>query len=163
MQIQVDSREKARAITKIICEFQKQEVKHFISKMYIGDYCNLHNPLVLIDRKQNITEIAGNATEPRKNVEIDGKILRLNRFEKELYRLKKIGGKMFILIEQDKIDGKKIETLEDVILWENKHGTVQGDRIYRILKSWQNKHNIEYVFCAKRDTGKRIIELLRGD
>ena len=150
MQIQIDSREKARAIEKIICEFQKQEVKHFISKMYIGDYCNLLNPLVLIDRKQNIAEIAGNACKGH------------DRFKRELCRLDDIGGKMYILIEQDKIDGKKITSLEDIILWEPKHGTIMGDRIYRVLKSWQNKHNIEYVFCAKKDTGKRIIELLGG-
>jgi hypothetical protein len=37
-----------------------------------------------------------------------------------------------------------------------------GNRIYRSLKSWQNKHNIEYVFCSKRETGKKIIELLGG-
>ena len=151
MQIQVDSREKARAIEKIICEFQSQDIKYFISKMYIGDYCNHSNPLVLIDRKQNINEIAINAVSGH------------DRFKRELIRLDDIGGKMYILIEQDKIDGKRIQSLEDVILWENKHGAVQGDRIYRILKSWQNKHNIEYMFCAKKDTGKRIIELLGGE
>lgn len=148
MQIQIDSREKARAIGKIICEFQKQEVKYFISKLYIGDYCNLNNPLVLIDRKQNIAEIAQNA--------ISGH----TRFKSELIRLDDIGGKMYILIEQDKIDKKPITCLEDIILWAPKYGEVMGDRIYRILRSWQNKHNIEYVFCAKKDTGKRIIELL---
>ena len=150
MQIQIDSREKARAIEKIICEFQKQNVKHFISKMYIGDYCNLLNPLVLIDRKANIAEIAGNACKGHA------------RFKRELCRLDDIGGKMYILIEQDKIDGKPITCLEDIILWAPKYGEIMGDRIYRILKSWQNKHNIEYVFCAKRNTGKKIIELLGG-
>jgi ERCC4-type nuclease len=151
MQIQIDSREKARAIEKIVCEFQRQDIKHFISKMYIGDYCNLHNPLVLIDRKQNIAEIAQNA--------ISGH----DRFKNELIRLDSIGGKMFILIEQDKIDKKRITCLEDVILWSPKYGDIKGDRIYRILKTWQNKHNIEYVFCAKKDTGKRIIELLQTE
>ena len=150
MQIQIDSREKARAIEKILCEFQRQNVKYFISKMYIGDYCNLEKPLVLIDRKQNISEIAQNAVSGH------------TRFKAELERMKSIDAKMYILIEQDKIDGKKISGLEDIILWENKHGAVQGDRIYRILKCWQNKYNIEFLFCKKADTGKRIIELL-GD
>lgn len=150
MQIQVDSREKARAIKKILQEFERQDIKHFISKLYIGDYCNLKNPLVLIDRKQNIAEIAQNATSGHK------------RFKNELLRLDSIGGKMYILIEQDKIDGKPIKGLEDIILWAPKYGDIMGDRIYRVLKSWQNKHNIEYVFCAKRNTGKKIIELLRS-
>jgi ERCC4-type nuclease len=149
MQIQIDSREKARAIQKILHEFKRQEIKHFVSKLYIGDYCNLQNPLVLIDRKQNISEIAQNATSGHK------------RFKNELLRLDSIGGKMFILIEQDKIDGKPIKGLEDIILWAPKYGEIMGDRIYRVLKSWQNKHNIEYVFCSKRNTGKMIIELLK--
>ena len=147
--IQVDSREKPKAIEKILCEFQRQGVKNFRSKLYIGDYCNIHNPLVLIDRKQDIQEIAQNATTDHA------------RFKAELCRLDDIGGKMYILIEQDKIDGKPITCLEDVILWAPKYGEVMGDRIYRILKSWQNKHNIEYVFCSKRNTGKKIIELLQ--
>jgi len=150
MQIQIDSREKAHAIDKILCEFQRQDIKYFISKMYIGDYCSLTNPLVLIDRKQNIQELAQNC--------ISGH----DRFKRELCRLDDVDGKMYILIEQDKIDGKPITCLEDLILWAPKHGTIMGDRIYRILRSWENKHNIEYVFCSKRQTGAKIIELLKG-
>ena len=150
MQIQIDSREKVHAIDKILCEFQRQDIKYFISKMYVGDYQSLTNPLVLIDRKQNIAEIAGNAT------------IGHDRFKRELIRLDEIGAKMYILIEQDKIDGKRIEGIEDIILWAPKHGTIMGDRIYRILRAWENKHNIEYVFCSKRQTGAKIIELLKG-
>ena len=62
MIIQIDSREKPRAISKIIAEFDKQGIKHFISKMYVGDYCDHENPSTIIDRKQNIAEIAQNAT-----------------------------------------------------------------------------------------------------
>lgn len=150
MQIQIDSREKARAIKKVLAEFERRDIKHFVSKMYIGDYVSLENPLVLIDRKQNIAEIAQNAISGHK------------RFKAELERLDSIGGKMYILIEQDKIDGKPIQGLEDLILWAPKYGEIFGDRIYRILKAWQNKHNIEYVFCSKRNTGKEIIRLLSG-
>ena len=148
--IQVDSREKALAIEKILCEFQRQEVKYFISKLYIGDYCNPENPFLLIDRKRNLNEMAQNC--------ISGHA----RFKRELQRLDEVDGKMYILIEQDKIDGKPITSLEDLILWAPKYGEIMGDRIYRILKAWQNKHNIEYIFCSKRETGKKIIELLRG-
>ena len=146
-----DTREKARAIKKIICEFQSQDIKYFPTKLFVGDYMCPENPLTFIDRKQNIAEIAQNAGKGH------------DRFKKELVRLTDIGGKMFILVEQDKIDGKKIMGIEDIILWENKHGAMTGDRVYRILKGWENSHNIEYIFCSKRNTGKRIIELLRGD
>lgn len=143
-----DSREKARAIEKILCEFQKQGIQHFSTKLFVGDYMCPNNPLTFIDRKQNIGEIAQNA--------VGGHA----RFKAELDRAKSIEAKMYILIEQDRIDGKKIESLEDVILWENRYGEVQGERIYRILKCWENKYDIKFVFCKKADTGKKIIELL---
>lgn len=150
MQIQIDTREKARAIRKIVDEFDRQGVRYISSKMYVGDYCDLEHPLVIIDRKQNIAELAQNATSGH------------DRFKRELTRLDEMGAKMYILIEQDKIDGKKIESIEDIMLWDSKFGSVQGPRIYRILHAWQHTHNVEYVFCNKRNTGKEIIRLLGG-
>ena len=143
-----DSREKARAIKKIISEFESHGIQHFSTKLFVGDYMCPNNPLTFIDRKQDVNEIAQNAVAGN------------TRFKAELDRMKCIGAKMYILIEQDQIDGKKIESLEDIILWENKYGAVQGERIYRILKCWENKYDIKFVFCKKADTGKKIIELL---
>ena len=119
--------------------------------MYIGDYQSLDNTRLIIDRKQSIAEVAQNATVGH------------TRFKNELLRLDSINGKMYILIEQDRIDRKSITRLEDVISWKPKYGLVKGDRIYRIMRAWQNCHNIEYVFCAKRDTGNKIIELLKNE
>ena len=116
--------------------------------MFVGDYCDLSNPLVIIDRKQNIAELAQNATSQH------------DRFKRELLRLDEIGGKMYILVEQDKIDGVKIRSLEDVMMWKPRFGKIIGLQIYRILSAWQHKHSIEYVFCSKANTGKEIIRLL---
>ena len=52
MNIQIDSREKARAIRKIVAEFDRQGVDHFVSKLYVGDYMNYDNPRLIIDRKR---------------------------------------------------------------------------------------------------------------
>ena len=87
MQIQIDSREKSRAIKKIVEEFDKQDIRYFVSKLYVGDYINMERPLVIIDRKQNIAEIAANATSGHKRV------------KKELIRLDEMGAKMYFLIE----------------------------------------------------------------
>lgn len=150
MQIQIDSREKARAIKKIIGEFERQNIPHFVSKLYVGDYCNLLNPLVIIDRKQNVAEIAQNATSGH------------GRFKRELERLRGIGGKMYILIEQDKDGERPLQQLSDIILWKPKYGKILGEQIYKILANWQSKYEIEFIFCSKKDTGKKIIELLKG-
>lgn len=150
MMICIDSREKPRAITKIIDEFKTQNVKYFISKLYVGDYVNMENPLVFLDRKQNIAEIAQNATSGHARV------------KRELERLKKIGGKMYFLIEQDRIGSKRIKSLDDIMLWTPKYGTINGMQIYKVLRAWLAKYDIEYVFCGKKNTGKEIIRLLGG-
>lgn len=152
MIIQIDSREKARAIEKILREFDKQGVKHISSKLYAGDYIDMEHPLLIIDRKQNIREIASNVTSEHK------------RFKAELEKVKEIGAKMIILIEEDTIDGKPIESLEDIMLWEPKpgQGTVSGMRVYKILANWVRVYPLEVQFCNRRYTGKRIIEILGG-
>ena len=152
MIIQIDSREHARAIEKILREFDKQGVKHISSKLYAGDYVDMEHPLLIIDRKQNIREIASNVTSEHK------------RFKAELEKVKEIGAKMIILIEEDTIDGKPIESLEDIMLWEPKpgQGTVSGMRVYKILANWVRVYPLEVQFCNKRHTGKRIIEILGG-
>ena len=60
MIIQIDSREKARAIKKIVEEFDKQGITHPVSKLMVGDYMNYDNPRLIIDRKQNLTELCSN-------------------------------------------------------------------------------------------------------
>lgn len=62
MIIQIDSREKARAIKKILAEFDRQDIKHPISKLLVGDYMNYDNPRVIVDRKQNLSELCSNVT-----------------------------------------------------------------------------------------------------
>lgn len=149
MQIQIDSREKSRAIRKILAEFDRQDVKWFVSKLYVGDYINMERPLVIVDRKQNIAELAQNATSGH------------DRVKRELQRLDEMGAKMYFLIEQNTIDGTPITGLEDILLWKPKYGEIVGERVYRILKAWEHKHQVEYVFCSKKQTGAEIIRLLQ--
>ena len=60
MVIQIDSREKARAIRKIVAEFDRQGIIHPVSKLMVGDYMNYDNPRLVIDRKQNLSELCSN-------------------------------------------------------------------------------------------------------
>lgn len=151
MFILIDSREKPRAISNIISEFEKCGVKYATNKLFVGDYQNPTNPLILLDRKANIAEIAQNATSGHA------------RLKKELGRLDDIGGRMYFLIEQDRIDGKPIGCLEDIILWAPRYGDIVGERVYKVLSAWKYKHNVDYVFCNKKNTGKEIIRLLGGE
>lgn len=103
MVIQIDSREKARAITKIVETFNQNNIKHPVSKLMVGDYMNYDNPRLIIDRKQNLSELCSNVCQDHE------------RFRKELIRANENGIQMIFLIEH----GKGVERLEDVIWWEN--------------------------------------------
>lgn len=154
MIIQIDSREKAKAIKKIIAEFERQNVKYYVSKLYVGDYMSLDNPHVLIDRKQNLSEICGN---------VGGSTAEHERFRNELLRAKDAGLSVIILIEH----GDGVKCLEDVQLWDNPRlkthpNATTGVKLYKILKTMRDKYDLRFEFCNKDQTGQRIIELLNG-
>lgn len=162
MIIQIDSREKARAIKKIIKTFDEKDVKHPVSKLMVGDYMDYDNPRLIIDRKQNLSELCCNVCQDHE------------RFRKELLKANENGIKIIFLVEH----GKGIETLEDVVWWENPRGmkrqqnketgkwetvktkAMTGRTLYKVLCTIQRKYKCEFLFCEKNDTGKKIIELL---
>lgn len=150
MVIMVDTREKQHAIEGILKYFSSHNIKTISSKMYVGDYCDYFNPEVVVDRKQSIREIASNCTT------------EIKRFEAEIKRYHEIGGRIVFLITENKIDGKDITSLEDVMLWQPKEGqgTVSGMTVYKKLAYLKNKYHVDFQFCSKRDAGKRIVEIL---
>lgn len=152
MIIQVDTREKARAIQKILAEFDKQGIKYFSSKLPVGDYISLENAKLAIDRKQNLLELCNNVCQQHK------------RFIAEIERANEYGIKLVILVEH----GGKIKSMDDVLDWENPRLkesplAVSGERLYRILTMIQNKYGVEFRFCSKQITGKRIVEILSDE
>ncbi|MCU6748563.1 ERCC4 domain-containing protein [Faecalicatena acetigenes] len=165
MDIQIDSREKARAIRKIIKTFDEEGINYFSSKLLVGDYMNLDNPRLIIDRKQNLQELCGNVCQQHE------------RFKKELIRARQAGIRLVILVEH----GPDIKSIEDVYFWKNprKHEVrwkwengrrvkyvvsakaVDGDQLYKSLCTMRDRYNVEFEFCKKSDTGKEIIRILR--
>ena len=166
MDIQIDSREKARAIRNIIKTFDESGVNHFSSKLLVGDYMNLDNPRLIIDRKQNLQELCGNVCQQHE------------RFKRELIKAMEANIKLIVLVEH----GPDIKSIEDVYFWQNprKHEVrrrvingkrekyvvsakaVDGNQLYKSLCTIRDRYNVRFEFCQKKDTGKRIIELLEG-
>ena len=81
MDIQIDSREKAKAIQKIIKEFDKRNINYFSSKLLVGDYMNLDNPRLIIDRKQNLSEVCSNVTQQHERFKAE--LIRAHRSQVE--------------------------------------------------------------------------------
>lgn len=151
----VDSREKPKAINTILKEFEKRGRKYSISKLFIGDYMEYSNPLLIVDRKQNIGELAKNCTADHA------------RFRAELERARDVGAELIILVEQNRYKDRErwihVETIEDLMLWESPHTTIRGEKVYRVLRAWMAKYPIRIEFCDKRNTGARILEILYGN
>jgi hypothetical protein len=180
--IQIDSREKARAITKIVAEFDHQGVKHYISKLWAGDYMSLDNPRLMIDRKQNLSEYCANTCQNH------------DRFRNELIRAQENGIKLIILIEHS----NRIKSIDDVETWENPRRYVKrklwiedelltdesgneywetgywkewieetkamtGKTLAQVMRTQERKYGCKFMFCDKLHTGKRIIEILGGE
>ncbi len=152
MTIQVDSREKARAIKNILKTFDDSGTAYFVSKLYVGDYQSLDNPRLVVDRKQNLLELAQNVCQGHK------------RFVAELQRAKDAGIKVIILCEH----GYGIKELSDVNRWYNPRLkssplAVSGQRLFKILYAIQHKYDVDFVFCDKSETGNKIIEMLGAE
>ena len=152
--ILVDSREKPKAITGILDYFERNGIEYEVSKLLFGDYMEYSRPQLVVDRKQNIAELAKNCTREHE------------RFRRELERVSKTGSKLIILVEQnrykDRDEWVQVRQIVDLIRWESPHTMVRGEKIYRVLASWCAKYPVEVRFCDKRATGKQIVNILYG-
>lgn len=146
MVIQVDSRE--QKYDHVVKYFDSQGIKWVRSKCVVGDYVNLENPMVVIDRKKDLQEVAGNVTKDHA------------RFVRELELAKDLGYRLIVLVEEP-----NITTLTNVCSWYNfrkrtNPKAISGKTLYKIMKTMSDKYGFEWQFCKKADCGKKIVELL---
>lgn len=148
----IDSREKPKAIERTLQYFRDHGIEYEVSKLLFGDYMDWNRPDLVIDRKQNIAELAKNCT------------VEHERFRRELERCKKAGSTLVILVEQNRYKDRgewiQVETISDLIRWSSPHTMVRGEKVYRVLASWTAKFPLRVEFCDKRQTGRRIEEIL---
>jgi len=167
MQIIVDTREHASEWFRISKQFDELGVKYFRSKLYCGDYQNMDNARLVVDRKKDLQELCGNVCQQHE------------RFKAELLRAIEQGIKIVILCEH----GPDIKSIEDVWFWQNprKHRViwrtvngqriktvvsekaVDGNQLYKSLCTIRDRYNVDFVFCTKAETGQKIVEILSND
>lgn len=149
MTIQIDSREHQKERERIESQFDRLGIKHFVSKIYCGDYMSLDNARSVVDRKKNLQELCGNVCQQHE------------RFVRELKRAQDAGIHITILCEH----GGDIKHLEDVYFWNNPRlktspRATTGHTLYRILSTIRDKYDVDFEFCDKRSTGRRIAKIL---
>lgn len=149
MELIVDTREKPQELVRIEPQLIAAGATIAHSKLYCGDYMSLDNARHVVDRKKDLNELCGNVCQQHE------------RFRAELARAQEMGIKITILCEH----GGNIRSLEDVYFWQNPRRkkspkAMNGDRLFKVLPTMKRKYNVDFQFCDKRQTGKRIVEIL---
>ena len=147
LRIIIDSREKK--CDHIKKWFDKHGIKYEIKKLDVGDYQIDGNTAISVDRKQNLAELSKNLMNKADH----------SRFWKEIRRAKEQNIKLFILCEH----GGKIKQIQDVALWNNKYSGVSGRRLMDEIYRTHIAYGVEFLFCDKRCTARRIIEILTAE
>jgi len=152
LKIYVDTREKPRAIVKILATFEAAGLEVERRKLDEGDYKTDPDGLITIDRKQNLQEVCMNLTWDR------------DRFQRELRRAAEKGETVYVLVEH----GGLIRSLADVAEWRNprlKHSpkAVDGPQLYKLMLTFAAKYGVRWRFCTKQQTGREIMRILGID
>lgn len=148
MKLYIDTREHEAPLQRIIPAFESIGVEYERRKLDVGDYMNPENPLVSVDRKMHLGELCTNLCSPDKG-----------RFWREIRRAKESGVKLIVLCEH----GGKIKSIKDVSSWTSKYSRVSGRDLMEKIYQAHISYGVEFLFCDKRSTAKRIVELLGGD
>lgn len=148
MKLYVDTREHTGPLERILPSFNLLGVEHERRKLDVGDYMNPENPILSVDRKMNLGELCTNLCSVDKG-----------RFWREIRRAKDNGIKLIVLCEH----GGKIKSIQDVAGWSSKYSTVTGRTLMEKIYQVHISYGVEFLFCDKRNTAKRIVELLGGE
>ena len=149
LNVLMDTREKPKAVQTIMKQFEAAGVRVIRTKLWVADYQLFDNPHLVVDRKQNLSELCNNVVQDHK------------RFRDELIRAQEVGISVVVLVEH----GGGIKSLEDVPNWVNPRLkvsplAVSGERLYKILKAMEYTYKVRFEFCTKAQTGKRILQIL---
>lgn len=146
MKILVDTREKKWEHIKNW--FDKNNIEYEPKKLNEGDYQIAGQPNISVDRKQNLSELSKNLMNKQDH----------SRFWKEVRRAREKDIKLYILCEH----GGKIKSIQDVALWNDKYSSVNGRSLMNEIYRVHIAYGVEFLFCDKRVTARKIIEILQN-
>ncbi len=148
MTIIEDTRNKEGKHDNVKAYCERHGIELVRQKLDVGDY-QIPGGKIAIDTKANLSELSTNLMNRADHA----------RFWKEVRRAREQGIKLIVLCEH----GGKVKTIKDVSGWSSPYSPVSGralmEEIYRVTISY----GVEFLFCSKRSTGKRIVELLTLD
>lgn len=122
----------------------KNNISHQSRALETGDYTAMLDGYtfedeIVIERKANLDEIAGNFTTGRE------------RFEREMIRAKASGIKVFLIVEN--------ASWSDILL-HNYRSDLRPQSFLATLLSWQARFNLTIVFCKPSETAQILYSTL---
>ena len=138
-----DSRE--RKNEHILRYFDRHGIDYEIRKLDVGDYMLEGNDTISVDRKASIDELASNLLNREDK----------SRFMREVRRAKESGLHLVVLIESN-----KYHQIADLASWKSKYSGITGRALMDAVYKTHISYGVEFLFCPKISTGRRIVELL---
>lgn len=152
-----DSREKKNS--HILAHFDKHKIPYKVQKMAVADYMIEDKGQLVIDRKQNLDEVCSNLTYKGKTAnENGGKKIPSDvaRFWREIRLAHDNHIKVIVLVEH----GSNVRKLADVAMWNSTKSRMSGRKLLDEMDRVATAYCVEWEFCTKAETPKRILEIL---
>ena len=140
-----DTREKKNE--HVLKYFERKGIEYRVDTVDTGDYYDTERPNVRVERKMSLEELAHNLISGDKS-----------RFYREIRRARAQGIELIILCEHG-----GIHCLNDVKQWVPKYGKVTGRALADAIARLEIGYGVPVLFCDKRSTGRRILEILTSD
>lgn len=119
-------------------------IPYRIHKLDYGDYM-VPGGSVSVDRKQDINELASNLCTNDKR-----------RFWNEIRNAKKAGIRIIVLCEH----GEGYKEPRDVMKWKSPYSKITGDMVFKAMFRASAAYGVQFMFCDKAETGRRILDIL---
>lgn len=150
MIVQIDTREHKGKNDHVTAFLDLNKIKWIRSKLVVGDYLNLENPHIVVDRKASMQEIAQNLTNDH------------DRFKRECELAKELGYRLIVLIEDERINH-----LEKVPTWYNYRKkfspkAITGKQLHKIMVTMTDRYGVEWQFSTRANYGKNLVAILEG-
>lgn len=147
----VDSREKwtqqGSNDVHIKAYLDRHSVPYEVRALSVGDYM-IEGGRVSVDRKKNLDELAHNLLNRSDK----------SRFWREVRRSRENGVKLYVLCEH----GGAIKSIRDVSKWRSRYSGISGRSLMDEIYKAHISYGVEFLFCDKRSTARRIMEILGG-
>ena len=149
MKLWIDSREKwtqpQSSDTHLSAYFDRHGIDWEVRKLDVGDYMLEGNDTISVDRKASIDELASNMLNRNDHA----------RFLREAKRARQNGVNLIVLVESS-----KYKSIPDLATWRSKYSGITGRALMDAIYKTHISYGVEFLFCPKISTARRILEIL---